>query len=274
MKSRLEEELRVEFVEEFDVPEQPTVTAVEPEWSSDGRSWVIEGNDQISFSYSEEWDDRVTPEHIQQVLSSAAAAVKAGGIDRPVAIQIDNPRTIGEPGLNASALGWVNMAMSNHTIHLAAQLFKDYSGGQGKSKFKDTADNQMAALSTLSDVRRVVIHEMGHINDKQMRRESGRSEHMMNVMDAATEWGTSSRMSAYGRSSDVEGYAEAFAEWTATGGKTNNQAVLDYGEMFGWQSWTEEVALAVAAALGLTVEETGDNVIYVMTDDGLSMLTR
>ena len=47
MKQRLEEELLEQFVEEFDVPEQPKVTIVEPEWSSDGRSWVIEGNDRI-----------------------------------------------------------------------------------------------------------------------------------------------------------------------------------------------------------------------------------
>ena len=159
------------------------------------------------------------------------------------------------------------MSISNHIIHLAPQLFKDYSGGQGKSKFKDTADNQMAALSTLPDVRRVVIHEMGHINDKEMRGRSGQPGAHVKMIEAATAWGTSARMSAYGRSADVEGYAEAFAEWTATGGKTNNQAVLDYGEWFGWTSWTDQVSLAIAAALGMT-DQTGDNVIYVMTADG------
>ena len=50
-----------------------------------------------------------------------------------------------------------------------------------------------------------------------------------------TTWTGGVRLSEYGRTNHLEGYAEAYAEWSLTGGKSTNAAASMYAETLGWK---------------------------------------
>jgi GNAT superfamily N-acetyltransferase len=66
-------------------------------------------------------------------------------------------------------------------------------------------------------------------------------------------------MSRYARSHQVEAHAEAFAEWSITGGKTDNAFALFYAETFGWGDEAEEALVASAPLLWEDIEILGDS---------------
>lgn len=78
-----------------------------------------------------------------------------------------------------------------------------------------------------------MVHEMGHILDHMNNHTGGR----FGVMSIKHDHGVWQRnkldLSAYGRTSAVEGYAEAAAQYFL-GGKGSNKAADDYAKTFGW----------------------------------------
>jgi hypothetical protein len=81
-----------------------------------------------------------------------------------------------------------------------------------------------------------VAHEYGHAFTPRDLVDSGDG---MTIRPAfLKQWWTSvvsaGDMSAYGESDPVEGYAEAFAEWSLTHGSTSNRAARRYGRRYAW----------------------------------------
>jgi hypothetical protein len=81
-------------------------------------------------------------------------------------------------------------------------------------------------LSTKS-VRYVITHEYGHALMFQ-HGHGGKARRLYGEKVSG--------MSFYGESDYLEAYAEAFAEWALSGGKTTNVAARRYAEEFGWQA--------------------------------------
>jgi len=76
----------------------------------------------------------------------------------------------------------------------------------------------------------VIAHEWGHAIDYDDRpggdtMTQDRLHGMMTDEDAFGE---------YGAKNQIEGHAEAFAEWYLSGGDTDNQAAISYADMYGW----------------------------------------
>lgn len=82
----------------------------------------------------------------------------------------------------------------------------------------------------------VVAHEWGHVHQPKpyMSREDG-----INLL-------TSRFMSRYGRDSGEEDrYAEAFAEWHLSLGKTRNEAACEYAKKYEWRTDFSEIKLPI-----------------------------
>lgn len=103
-------------------------------------------------------------------------------------------------------------------------------------------DVLMPAAAT-NRTRYGVAHEWGHTVDRRTSTQA--------AIDHDRVLGMSG-MSTYGRSDKYESYAEAFAEWSLTGGRSESPAVSYFSETYNWGS--EGMAKAVAE----TVEICGD----------------
>lgn len=79
----------------------------------------------------------------------------------------------------------------------------------------------------LTEAEWTLVHEFGHL----LERRSGESG---DLHDAHSHGDHDHGLSEYGRTNPQEGYAEAFAEWWVSGGKTDNKAAKAYAERFGW----------------------------------------
>jgi hypothetical protein len=69
-----------------------------------------------------------------------------------------------------------------------------------------------------------VAHEWGHT---QAAVDDPKIDEIFNAKDP--------KMSSYGRTGSQEAYAEAFAEFSLTGGNTPNKTVQKYAATFGWK---------------------------------------
>jgi hypothetical protein len=78
----------------------------------------------------------------------------------------------------------------------------------------------------------VLAHEWGHAFPSK---EQARNTHVHNdavKSGGMTRYGTHGGKDAEGHA--AEGYAEAFAEWSLSNGKTTNKAAQEYAKRFGW----------------------------------------
>lgn len=82
----------------------------------------------------------------------------------------------------------------------------------------------MPSYNSAGVVDYTITHEWGHAIDHLGNPES--MEAWGNGMDGASD---------YGLGSWREAYAEAYAEWTLTGGQTANASARAYAERFGWK---------------------------------------
>lgn len=93
---------------------------------------------------------------------------------------------------------------------------------------KGSADGFMPAQDDHDRWEYVLAHEWGHAIDHE-----NALDQMMAQFDDHVHG-----LSAYGESSPREAYAEAFAEWYLTKGRTSNAAAKHYAQKFGWgQPW-------------------------------------
>lgn len=89
----------------------------------------------------------------------------------------------------------------------------------------------MPISKQVSSARYVMAHEWGHsIDGPEKARETEVHNHAIEV-GGLTTYG---RTGADGVRAPAEGYAESFAEWALSLGKTTNKAALEYAEHFHW----------------------------------------
>lgn len=96
----------------------------------------------------------------------------------------------------------------------------------------------MPAFSKIAEGSAVVVHEWGHVfdNRKMSNAQLMRQFQQAGIMNRS---GTLNplfffALSDYGRSSESEGFAEAFVEWAVTGGNTDNFAAKWYAREYNW----------------------------------------
>lgn len=101
-------------------------------------------------------------------------------------------------------------------------------------------------------VRYAIAHEYGHaIMQKNQSNAAAQAMYAEHKGD----------LSVYGKHDNKEAYAEAFAEWHLTNGKTDNPAVRAYAKKFGWgktaSTFTAPTPKEAQAALPATAKEIG-----------------
>lgn len=81
----------------------------------------------------------------------------------------------------------------------------------------------------------ITAHEYGHAYDGQQSQVWPGGTRVHNLLKVATWNATKQHLSDYGRFyNQHEGYAEAFAEWSLSGGRTGNVAAQTFAREFGW----------------------------------------
>lgn len=84
----------------------------------------------------------------------------------------------------------------------------------------------MPAAKGTDQLDYVITHEYGHVRDRRNRGEVNN--------DRYDNFAGSRYLSKYGQTNEYEAYAESFAEYSLTGGKTTNPAVLYYANKYFW----------------------------------------
>ena len=86
----------------------------------------------------------------------------------------------------------------------------------------------------VSEMTYVMTHEYGHVLDLRKQGAVNKDAFDFNAVD----------VSDYGKANEFEKYAEAFTEYTLTGGQTSNNGARLYGERYSWL-WDRGVEKAV-----------------------------
>jgi hypothetical protein len=94
-------------------------------------------------------------------------------------------------------------------------------------KMKKIIESEWFVPSFADDpVKHTLAHEWGHLLDRdKLARE---------ITEARLKEMGETLISRYGRTKVSETYAEAYAEWFLTNGKTNNPFIIEMAERFGW----------------------------------------
>lgn len=96
----------------------------------------------------------------------------------------------------------------------------------------DYDDGWFGSSYASSPIKHVVSHEYGHVLDYNSR--TVKSSLKSKVLYAKAK-SDASDLSLYGKTSKEEAYAEAFADWTTSSGKTSNDTTKNYANSYGWK---------------------------------------
>lgn len=91
--------------------------------------------------------------------------------------------------------------------------------------------HHMPQVAGGSYVRYQIAHELGHGMDYRSGHPGGREDGLRKRYDSS--------LSSYGKGDDGEAYAEAFAEWLLSDGRTSNPAAKAYAKKYGWAVVTD-----------------------------------
>lgn len=110
---------------------------------------------------------------------------------------------------------------------------------------KDGRYTVMPSLYATGFDKYFLLHETGHQFDVANNRTGSGSDSRWNskaTLPLFNNPDVKDSLSIYGRTDYREAYAEAFAEWHGTGGKTKNVAAIAYAKQQGWVAATTKVA--------------------------------
>jgi hypothetical protein len=115
-------------------------------------------------------------------------------------------------------------SLRGYTISLnSAELRKARWSAKDRSYF-------MPSAADVDRIAYTIAHEYGHTLEWHLPTENSPRMAANRVkMD-----GHSTAVSEYGMESEHEAFAEMFAEWYLTGGKSTNPAVVEFAKRFGW----------------------------------------
>ena len=224
--------------ESFQVPpaEKIKVTEVDK-----GRVWqtVTPEGHTITFDSNVY---RVTGDQAEKILSAATTAARAGNVKTDVDIVVQAMYNREEGRDEELTMGFVNSDPTggdnrHRTVHLTPQLIQ---GNFEQDGITPNTSVQMAAGTMIETIRNTTMHEMGHVSlfEDTFNGDHGNPQSYFNdKMQAMSDAVPADEMvyvSDYGQNNTVEGHAEAFSEWVATGGTTTNPVVRKLATIFGW----------------------------------------
>lgn len=100
--------------------------------------------------------------------------------------------------------------------------------------------------NTKNNLEYYITHEYGHVVDNRSQGFRGEVVEDRSVLDSS---GSSNSLSKYGQTSDMEAYAESYAEWSLSDGESSNEAATYFADKYGWGD-------GVSKSAGSFVEET------------------
>ncbi len=100
--------------------------------------------------------------------------------------------------------------------------------------------------NTKNNLEYYITHEYGHVVDNRSQGFRGEVVEDRSVLDSS---GSFNSLSKYGQASDVEAYAESYAEWSLSDGESSNEAATYFADKYGWGD-------GVSKSAGSFVEET------------------
>lgn len=247
-----ENEMLVDFVESFSVPQPEKVTITQSEIDPDVYSTTTPEGRKIWF---ETGGYDVSAKQIEDVLSAATTAARAGKLkggertaaddqfdDQDIRIRVhvvvDENGYVDDRGVT---LGWVDADRRNQVRHRTVNLSPELIEGNFDREGVTPQTDVMASGAVVSPLRWTTMHEIGHVTVFEQGRPrslGGKGEDWVNngLDKAIDSFGLRDMqfMTNYGRSNALEAHAEAFAEWVNTGGTTNNPVVRKFARTFGW----------------------------------------
>lgn len=145
-----------------------------------------------------------------------------GAVDRMIQTYAGPTVNLSVEDKNFAAFVGGETQLGTGNIRINAKIF----GGPG-SPWEGGAHwgGGMPASAGVGIPEYVLAHEWGH---------AANAEPFAYPTEAAVIERRVSGMSDYGKGSEFESYAEAFAEWSLTGGKTTNVAAQQYAHDYGW----------------------------------------
>jgi hypothetical protein len=242
---RADKQVFTPFTEEFEVqpPEHVEVTK-DP---SGLYSTVTPEGVTIAF---DDFNYPVSEEQVQTILSAATTAARAGNLGdvKFLNVQVKASWNRDSMSYDKNVLGFVvanaDSPDSHRTVNLTPELINgDFDPG---GRMPRTGEALTASEEFTAPLRWTVMHEMGHVGlfEEAFNRRPGEqgkewfNEQMTQIADT-TPLTDKPFMSTYAQQNTVEMHAEAFAEWTSTGGNTNNPWVNRMAEQFGWSKPAE-----------------------------------
>lgn len=123
-----------------------------------------------------------------------------------------------EGGKGQTRESFISGSTRNGTAHIALNEWNWSVPGNG--------DGAMPVAATTPPWLYTLVHEYGHASDTDL----GGFGEMLEWMSLGAG------LSVYGQTGPAEGYAEAFAEWILTQGRTSNPAARGYAEAHHWTS--------------------------------------
>ena len=167
----------------------------------------------------------------REMLNSLAYAHEVAPLDIPPRLVLTNSRQGG-------ALGWTYAKKSTPDDRVDIFMNADYVNEDGTSVPEGIFGSlppgwQMPGSRKVSATHYTVLHEYGHRYDYDMnRRNAGHLFEDRRVRRHLSSYANSKRID--GSDQPWEGYAEAFADWHTTGGKSRNPSTLAYAHDQGW----------------------------------------
>lgn len=129
---------------------------------------------------------------------------------------------------------WVNGETDLATGHIRLQR----SLGNRKGFPGEEPDWAIPMAGKVSNREYILTHEWGHrLEADAMKSKQGGPDHIVyKLFDVRIAARKAGGLSTYGDSDDHEGFAESFAEWALSRGRTTNPAARVYAETFGWEA--------------------------------------
>jgi hypothetical protein len=107
-----------------------------------------------------------------------------------------------------------------------------------KNEQPKRSKKMLLAYSIFTPLIYTIVHEWGHVSDHRTREGLQLLANRLNEYkqkDSQRLDAFFNDMSEFGfRGNDSEGYAEAYVEWVATNGESNNEAMTTYAEVYNW----------------------------------------
>lgn len=217
-------------------------------------AWVLQTDHEAQIQVIEANLRKLTPEDQHAGLRKIAEEFVAGTIEDTDLEFHNGPHIVRFTGelteeQRNTFLGYVDQlqtaAPTGRNMHIVIAPSADFGEGVGGEttlatgymRINDKTLKQsiwpgMPVSKDVPSALYVLAHEWGHsFPNKEEARNTDAHKHAV-AAGGMTRYGTAGGTGAEGHA--AEGYAEAFAEWLLSGGKTTNKAAQSYAKQFEW----------------------------------------